>query len=90
MHIALPILDGHLLMGTDITESMSTDKLVVGNNIYITLEPESEKETERLFNSLSKNGNIELALKSSAWNSLHGVCQDPFGIGWILDFPYPS
>jgi hypothetical protein len=33
MHIALPILDGHLLMGTDITDSMNTGKLLVGNNI---------------------------------------------------------
>ncbi|MEO7854751.1 MAG: hypothetical protein ABIR94_21245, partial [Rubrivivax sp.] len=38
MHVALPILGGHVLMGTDASESMGF-KLNVGNNVYINLEP---------------------------------------------------
>src|SRR5690348_95653 len=48
MHIELPILGGHVLMGTDAPESMGF-KLNFGNNMYINLEPDSRVETERLF-----------------------------------------
>ena len=40
MHVALPILGGHLLMGTDAPESMGFN-LVVGNNSYISLSADS-------------------------------------------------
>jgi PhnB protein len=40
MHVALPTLGGHVLMGTDTTESMDF-KLVAGNNFHISLEPDT-------------------------------------------------
>ena len=59
MHMALPILDGHLIMGTDAPESMGF-KLQQGNNIYINLEPDTRGETDRLFNALAAGGNCWL------------------------------
>jgi PhnB protein len=44
MHVELPILAGHVLMGTDVVESMGHE-LQLGSNVTINLEP----ETERLF-----------------------------------------
>ena len=52
MHVALPILGGHMLMGTDAPESLGFSVKRV-NNIYINLEPDTRKETERLFKALS-------------------------------------
>ena len=46
MHIALPILGGHVLMGTDAPESMGFT-VKHGNNIYINLEPDTRGETEK-------------------------------------------
>src|SRR5579872_7560148 len=43
MHVALPILAGHILMGTDAPESMGFH-LVGGNNVYINLEPDTRTE----------------------------------------------
>lgn len=40
-HIALPLGGGTLLMGTDVTGS-APNKVKMGNNFYITLDPESE------------------------------------------------
>ncbi|HMY68421.1 MAG TPA: hypothetical protein PL163_17360, partial [Leptospiraceae bacterium] len=40
MHIELPILGGHVIMGTDAPESMGF-KLNQGNNVYINLEPDT-------------------------------------------------
>jgi PhnB protein len=90
LHIGLSILDGHMLMGTDITESMGFEKVNIGNHIYITLEPDSKEETERLFTALSTGGKIISALHDSFWGSYYGVCTDQFGIQWIVDFPYAS
>jgi len=52
MHIALPILGGHVLMGTDAPESMGF-KVNYGNNVYINLEPDTREDTKRLFLALS-------------------------------------
>src|SRR5438874_1067419 len=48
MHVALPIGNGNVLMATDALESAG-QKLTVGNNISISINAESEEETEKLF-----------------------------------------
>src|SRR3970282_1224967 len=48
MHIELPILGGHHLMGTDAPESMGF-KINFGNNVHINLEPDTRIETKKLF-----------------------------------------
>jgi PhnB protein len=42
MHVSLPILGGHMLLGSDCPESMG-HKLTVGNNFYINLEPDPRR-----------------------------------------------
>src|SRR5690606_28386964 len=71
MHVALPILGGHLLMGTDVTESMGF-KLNQGNNVYINLEPDSREEADRLFNELSAGGKIEQKMQEMFWGDYWG------------------
>lgn len=48
MHVALPILGGVLLMGTDAPESMGFH-IKPGNNMYVSLHPDSREEADRLF-----------------------------------------
>lgn len=66
MHIALPILGGHLLMGTDAPASMGFT-VTQGNNFYISLHPDSREETETLFAKLSEGGTIEQPLDDMFW-----------------------
>src|SRR5687768_9999850 len=40
MHVELPILGGHILMGTDAPETMGFN-VNFGNNVYINLEPDT-------------------------------------------------
>jgi PhnB protein len=84
MHVELPILAGHVLMGTDAPESMGFT-LIKGNNIYIHLEPDSRKETELLFEQLSKGGKIEMALQDTFWGAYYGSCSDKFGVQWMFN-----
>jgi len=44
-HMELPILADHVLMGTDMLESMG-HQLRIGNNITINLEPDTRAETD--------------------------------------------
>ena len=84
MHVELPILGGHILMGTDAPESMGF-KLVKGNNVHIMLEPETMEETRKLFNALSAGGKVEQELQLMFWGSYYGSCSDRFGIKWMFN-----
>ena len=55
LHVELPILAGHVIMGTDMLESMGHE-LRVGNNTTLNLEPDTREEAERLFAALSEGG----------------------------------
>jgi PhnB protein len=84
MHIVLPILGGHLLMGTDAPESMGF-KVVMGNNIYINLQPDTREETRRLFSALSKGGTVEMELQDMFWGGYYGSLKDQFGLQWMFN-----
>ncbi|HTS43015.1 MAG TPA: VOC family protein [Puia sp.] len=85
MHVALPILGGMEIMGTDMLESMG-HKLVVGNNTTINLEPDSRAETERLFKMLSDGGSDIAPLADQFWGATWGTCLDKFGVRWMFNF----
>ena len=84
MHIALPILGGHLLMGTDAPESMGFN-VNFGNNVYISLHPDTRKETERLWKALSADGKVEQELGDMFWGAYYGSCSDKFGVKWMFN-----
>ena len=84
MHIALPILGGHVLMGTDAPESMGF-KVSLGNNIYINLQPDTRTETDNLFKGLSAGGKVEQELQEMFWGDYFGSCQDKFGVNWMFN-----
>jgi PhnB protein len=84
MHIELPILGGHVLMGTDAPESMGF-KLNFGNNIHINLEPDTKVETKRLFDKLSNGGKVTMDLQVMFWGGYYGTCTDKFGVQWMFN-----
>jgi PhnB protein len=84
MHVALPILGGHLLMGTDAPEWMGL-KVNFGNNIYINLEPDTREETKKLFESLSEGGRVDMELQEMFWGDYFGSCIDKFGVQWMFN-----
>jgi PhnB protein len=84
MHVALPILSGHVLMGTDAPESMGFT-VAQGNNVYICLQPDTRAETDRLFNALSEGGKVEMPLQEMFWGDYFGSCIDRFGVRWMFN-----
>ena len=84
MHIELPILAGHVLMGTDMLESMG-HQLRIGNNTTINLEPDTRAETERLYALLSQDSEEFAPLADMPWGAYWGTCLDRFGIRWMFN-----
>jgi len=76
LHVALPILGGHLLLGSDCPESMG-HKLTIGNNIHINLEPDTRAETDKLFAALSDGGKIEIGPAGHVLGRLLGLSRRP-------------
>jgi len=85
MHVVLPIGNGMLLMGTDVLSSMGRPP-VSGDNISLSLAPDSEAETRRLYEALSAGGTIEVPLEAMFWGALFGMVTDKFGIKWMVNF----
>jgi PhnB protein len=89
MHVELPILGGHVLMGTDAPESMGF-RVNVGNNVYVYLEPDTRQEADRLFQALSVDGRIEMPMQDMFWGAYYGSCADRFGVQWMISTPYKA
>ncbi|MBK6284960.1 MAG: VOC family protein [Draconibacterium sp.] len=85
MHISLPISENILLMASDIMPSMG-QKLIKGNNNYISLHPDSKAEADRIFNRLSAGGKIEMPMADQFWGDYFGSFIDKFGISWMINF----
>ena len=84
MHVELPLLGGHILMGTDAPESMGFT-VVAGNNVHINLEPDTRGEAERLFNALAAGGTVDMPLQDMFWGAYFGSLTDRFGIHWMVN-----
>lgn len=68
MHVELPTLGDHLLMGTDAPESMGFH-IIEGNNMHIHLEPDTRVETKKLFDVLSAGGKVTMPLQDTFWGA---------------------
>lgn len=84
MHVALPIIGGHMLMGTDAPDSIGFS-CKAGNNVFINLEPDTRAETDRLFAALSAGGKVEMPLQVMFWGDYFGTLTDKFGIQWMFN-----
>ncbi|MFJ5762248.1 VOC family protein [Neobacillus sp. NPDC093182] len=60
--------------------------VVVGNNITLTLEPESEEEIQNLYDSLRKDGKALMELEDTFWGAKYARVQDQFGVIWELNY----
>ncbi|MBO2545112.1 VOC family protein [Salegentibacter sp. BDJ18] len=78
LHVSLPIGDS-VLMGSDCIEAFG-QKAVFGSSNYISVTPESEEETRRLFKELTAGGDIEMPLEEMFWGDLFASFTDKFGI----------
>jgi PhnB protein len=85
LHVELPILAGHVLMGTDMLASMGHE-LRIGNNTTISLETDSKEEVDALFNALCEGSSDTMGMQDMPWGAYWGTCLDRFGVRWMFSY----
>ncbi len=89
MHIGLPIGADYELMASDTLESLG-QKLIQGNNVYVSIHPDSKAEADRIFKALSAGGKIEMPIADQPWGDYYGSFTDKFGVQWMVNYAYPK
>lgn len=84
LHAELPILDGHLLMATDMLKSMNQTTRI-GNNTTICLSIDSRAEADRVYGALADGGSEGSPMADMPWGSYWGVILDRYGIRWMVE-----
>lgn len=89
LHVELPITGNHVLMATDSPKEMGFT-VTPGNNMHISIEPESKAEARRIFESLAKGANITMPLQDMFWGACYGTLTDAYGINWMVNYKTPA
>ena len=71
-----------LLMASDYPPGVDTSSL--GNNFSVFIDCSSNDELEKLFTALSQGGKVTVP-PSDMPSGRFGMCDDSFGISWILN-----
>lgn len=87
MHVALPLGQGNILMGTDALESMG-HTLKMGNNFSLTINVDSKKEADQIFQNLSSGGEMTMPIQDAFWGDYFGMLTDKYGIQWMVAYNY--
>lgn len=85
LHISLAISENVVLMASDMPASKD-ELLVQGNNLCVSLHPDTKEDAERIFNGLSQDGKIETPIAYQFWGDLFGSFIDKYGIYWMINY----
>ena len=88
MHAKLEIAPGHILMGSDTNPALG--KIVIGNNINISIDVDSREELQRIFSILSQNGKTNMEPQDTFWGAYFAMVEDQFGIEWMINYDDPE
>jgi PhnB protein len=83
MHVELKSPTG-VIMASDHMDFMGT--FSAGNNFSLSIQADSEGETKRLFDGLSKGGQVTMPLEKVFWGAYFGMFIDKFGIKWNVNY----
>ncbi len=89
MHIALPLGERCILMGSDCDDGWCPE-VVKGNNISLSIDVESKQRADKFFEGLCKEGSITMQIGDVFWGSYYGMCTDKYGVTWIINYAKPE
>jgi PhnB protein len=85
MHVGLPIGSSNVLMASDVLESLG-EPVRQGNNVHVSVHPDSRDEADRIFSALSAGGTVEMPIADQMWGDYYGSLKDRFGIQWMVNY----
>ncbi|MDE2188830.1 MAG: VOC family protein [Patescibacteria group bacterium] len=65
---------------------MMRDRAVIGDNVGLALECESENELRGIFDKLKQGGDVFMDQSEQFWGGVFGVVTDKYGVEWMLNF----
>jgi PhnB protein len=89
MHVGLELPDGQMIMASDMIAGMGPPR-VEGNNISISVHPDSQPDADRIFNALAQGGTITMPIANQFWGDYFGSLTDRFGINWMVNYSDPA
>jgi PhnB protein len=84
MFITLPIGKESMLIANNVPEGMGQVN-ENENRSKIAVSTDSKEEAEKIFNSLSAGGSVEVPM-SDGMGTYMGMFRDKYGIEWIVEF----
>jgi PhnB protein len=85
MHARL-IVDNMLLMGSDCPEGQAEKP----QGFAVALGFADPAEAERVYNELSVNGSVQMALQETFWARRFAMFTDQFGTPWMINCEKPA
>ncbi len=71
-----------VIIGSD----MMRDKAIVGDQVGIMVNCESQEEIRNIFAKLSEGGDVFMPVEEQFWGALYGVVTDKYGVEWMLNY----
>jgi PhnB protein len=87
MHGQLETPKGYVLMVSDTPEGMDYNP---GTNITVSLSGDDGDELRGYFERLADGGAVTMPLEKQMWGDEFGMCQDKFGISWMVNISQPQ
>jgi len=61
------------------------DRVQKPQGFSVTLQISDPAKAETIFNALAENGNITMPFGQTFWAKRFGMCEDQFGIPWMMN-----
>ncbi len=87
MHGNLQTDSGFVLMGADTPTGMEHKP---GTNVAVSLSGDDADELHGYWDKLSDGGTVSVPLEKQMWGDEFGMCEDRFGIGWMVNVAQPQ
>jgi PhnB protein len=87
MHGMLETPGGFTLMGADAPPGAEHRP---GNDIAVSLSGDDTEDLRGYWEKLSDGGTVSVPLEKQMWGDEFGMCQDRFGIQWMVNIALPQ
>lgn len=84
MHIALKTDNGLYIQGSD--RPTLYGPVNRGDGFFINLNVDSAEQARKIYEGLSKGGNISMPLEKTFWAELFAMFSDKYGVQWMINF----
>jgi PhnB protein len=87
MHGQLETGSGFTLMGADNPPGTEHSP---GNNFTVSLSGDDADELRGYWEKLSSGGTVSVAMEKQMWGDEFGMCEDQFGVAWMVNISAPQ